>query len=362
MFSFEIQPHTLQFRFEAGTSRGVLKEKQSWFVVLRHSDFPGLEGWGEAGFLPGLSSENLATFESDLNLLGNFLLPQMEEKPRNWRRLSANWLENWNGPWLPSGLFAFETAWLDWVNCGKKLICDPDFHLGNWRVPINGLVWMNPIVTMEEQAREKKEAGFDTIKLKVGALNWTEEFELIKRIRSEMPASEIKIRLDANGAWELKEAFQKLEALAVLEIESIEQPIAVGQIEALADLCRHSPIPIALDEELNGKPYDHQKFNLLEAVEPQFIVLKPSLLGGLGQTNQWISMAEDVGIAWWITSMLESNVGLNAISQLAAQYRTFIPQGLGTGQLYSNNISSPLSILNGEIFSDPDLGWQTNLK
>ena len=342
MFSFEIQPYILKFRFDAGTSRGVLKEKKVWFLILRHSDYPGREGRGEAGILPGLSPENPDTFESDLRKLADFVLPLMETQPRNWQRLSARWLEHWQGPWLPSALFALETAWLDWVNGGKELICDAEFHSGFGSVPINGLVWMNHRSEMEKQAREKRHAGFDTIKFKVGALHWQEELEMLRQIREEMP--EMNIRLDANGAWKPEEAMKKLEQLAALNIESIEQPIAPGQTDAMARICGESPIPVALDEELIGSPFDHQKFSLLESINPQFIVLKPGLLGGLGQCHQWITLAEDMGCGWWITSMLESNVGLNAIAQLAAHYRPLLPQGLGTGQLFENNFPSTLGL------------------
>lgn len=351
MFSLEIQPYILKFRFDAGTSRGVLKEKKVWFLILRHSDFPGREGRGEAGILPGLSPENLETFESDLRMMADFILPQMEMKPRSWQRLSARWLESWHGPWLPSALFALETAWLDWVNGGKELICDADFYTGISSVPINGLVWMNHRKEMERQAREKRDAGFDTIKFKVGALDWQEELEMLQQIREEMP--EMNIRLDANGAWNPEEAMKKLEQLRSINIESIEQPIAPGQTEAMARICAESPIPVALDEELIGRPYDHQKFNLLEAVNPPFIVLKPGLLGGLGQCHQWINMAEDMGCGWWITSMLESNIGLNAIAQLAAHYRPLLPQGLGTGQLFENNIPSALELKGSQISRRP---------
>lgn len=355
MFSFEIRPHILKFRFDAGTSRGVLREKKTWFFILRHADFPGREGWGEAGLLPGLSPEIPETFEQDFRRLAELMLPEMELVPRNWQRLTARWMENWPGPWLPSALFAIETAWLDWVNGGQRLICDADFHAGLSTVPINGLVWMSRRMEMEAQAREKREAGFDTIKFKVGALDWQEELDMLQQIRMEMP--EVGIRLDANGAWKPGEALQKLEKLAALSIQSIEQPIAPGQAKAMTELCLSSPIPIALDEELIGKPFDHQKYSLLEQIQPSFIVLKPALLGGLGQTHQWISMAEDLGIGWWITSMLESNVGLNAIAQLAAHYKLLMPQGLGTGQLYENNIGSPLELNGMQMRSNPQKAW-----
>jgi O-succinylbenzoate synthase len=357
VFSFEIVPYILKFSFPAGTSRGVLREKKTWFLRLSHSDFPGRVGWGECGLLPGLSPENPDTFETDLQELGTFLLPKLETQPRLWENLTPRWMEDWNGKWLPAAWFGWETAWLDWVNGGNQIVCDPVFAAGAWKVPINGLVWMNPRQTMESQAAEKRKEGYETIKFKVGALDWEQELGMLRKVRSEMPSSEIRIRLDANGAWKPEEAVLKLNQLADLDIESIEQPIAPGQLKELAQICRTSPIPIALDEELIGHPLDHQKFTLLETVEPQFIVLKPSLLGGLGQTHQWIKMAEDMGIGWWITSMLESNVGLNAIAQLAAQYHPVLPQGLGTGKIYDNNLASPLLVSEGHLLWDTKNRW-----
>jgi o-succinylbenzoate synthase len=357
MFSFEIIPYTLIFNFEAGTSRGILTEKKTWFIRLTHSDFPDREGWGECGPLPGLSPENLSSFEKDLSELSSWLLPRLNMEHRIWENLSPRWMEEWKGPWLPSAWFGWETAWLDWVNGGQKIICDPLFYAGQWKTPINGLVWMNPRQTMEAQAQEKRAEGFDTIKFKVGALDWQQELDMLREIRSKMPSSEIRIRLDANSAWKPDEALNKLEELSVLDIESIEQPIAPGQETAMKELCLSSPIPIALDEELMNKPLDRQKFSLLEMVEPPFIVLKPTLIGGMGQCNQWIKMAEEMGIGWWITSMLESNIGLNAVSQLASQYHPLIPQGLGTGKIYRNNPPSPLTVADGFIFSDPSKSW-----
>jgi len=269
-------------------------------------------------------------------------------------------MEGWYGKWLPTAWFGLETAWLDWVNGGKQLICDPTFWAGQWKIPINGLVWMNPIGTMEQQAREKVETGFDTIKLKIGALDWDSELAMIEKIRLEMPKG-TQIRLDANGAWKPQEVEKKLSQLISLGIESIEQPIAPGQFDEMKSICKNSEIPIALDEELINCPLDRQKFSLLEWIEPQYIVIKPSLIGGLGQSHQWIKMAEDMGIGWWITSMLESNIGLNAIAQLAAQYRPGMPQGLGTGKIFSNNISSPLQVENGELFYNQNRSWDFSI-
>lgn len=358
MFHYQIIPYTLHFQFDAGTSRGVLREKKTWFIRLWNTEFPQKEGWGECGPLAGLSPENPDDFENELVRFSQFVLPLLKTTPGGWEKLSTRWLDTWDGPWLPSAIFGWETAWLDWVNGGQRLICDPLFCAGQWKVPINGLVWMSTIEAMERQAIEKRNQGFDTIKLKVGALNWNEELAMIERLRQEMPASEITLRLDANGAWKPAEALRKLQQLANLGIHSVEQPIAPGQPEAMAALCQESPVAIALDEELISKPFDHEKFALLEKIQPAYIVVKPTLVGGLGQTHQWIQMAEDLCIDWWITSMLESNIGLNAVSQLAAQYHPVLPQGLGTGQLYSNNIASPLQVTKGQIFYNQAVAWE----
>jgi o-succinylbenzoate synthase len=349
LFLYEIIPATLKFAFPAGTSRGILTEKPTWFLKLWDDASPDCIGWGEAGLLQGLSPENQETFFDELTQFLETVLPHLDTKPRAWENLSSRWMESTNAPWLPSAFFALETAWLDWVNGGKRLICAPEFHAGLWSVPLNGLVWMNPRATMEQQARQKVGEGFETLKLKVGALDWHQELDMLAALRSEFPAKTLSLRLDANGAWTPTEAQAKLGQLAEFDVEFIEQPISPGQERALAELCQVSPIPIALDEELIGKPLDHQKFSLLEVVQPQAIVLKPTLLGGLGQTHQWVKMAEDQGILWWITSMLESNLGLNSIAQLAAQYRPVLPQGLGTGKIYTNNIPSPLQVIQGEM-------------
>jgi len=357
MFLYQIVPHTLQFKSPAGTSRGIFKEKKTWFIKLWHSQFPDRMGWGECGPLPGLSPENEAGFESDLEAFSAFVIPHLQTQYSAWEKLAATWMEHWQGPWLPAAIFGWETAWLDWVNGGQKLICDPLFHSGQWQVPINGLVWMDAIPAMETEAFQKQLMGYDTIKLKVGALNWEDELNLITRLRAVMPESEITLRLDANGAWQPKEALFKLEELASLGIHSVEQPIKPGLPRDMASLCRESPVPIALDEELIGKPMDFEKFSTLETIDPQYIVIKPTLVGGLSQSHQWIQMAEDLGIGWWITSMLESNIGLNAVSQLAASYRPTAPQGLGTGQLYLNNIGSPLVIDSGLLSYNQVLSW-----
>lgn len=358
MFSYQIIPYTLNFRFEAKTSRGSMMTKKTWFIKLTHADFPNRVGWGECGPLKGLSPETETVLEENMHLFSDFVVSRISSSPAQWDKISTKWLNEWTGPWLPSLVFAWECAFLDWQNGGRQLICDPLFHGGQWSVPINGLVWMNERKTMFDQAMEKADHGFSTIKIKVGALDWKEELGLLRDLRQELSSDKFIIRLDANGAWTHAEAISKLEELYPFDIHSIEQPIAPGQLNELAELCQRSPIPIALDEELIGKPFDDQKFELLEQVQPPHLVLKPTLLGGLGQTDQWIKMAEDLGIDWWITSMLESNIGLNAVSQLAAQYRPVLPQGLGTGGLYENNIQSPLKIQDGMLSWNPKKSWE----
>jgi O-succinylbenzoate synthase len=358
LFSYQIIPRSFDFCFDARTSRGPMKQKISWFILLSHSAFPERVGIGECGPLPGLSPENPESFPKDLHVFSDFVLSKLSDKAVAWERLSSIWMQDWAGPWLPSAVFGWETAWLDWLNGGKRLICDSFFWSGQWAVPINGLVWMNSFETMLAEARKKIQSGFDTIKIKVGSLEWEEELRLIRTLRSEFPPDKITLRLDANGAWTPEEALLKLQELATFSIHSVEQPIPPGNPLAMARLCSQSPVPIALDEELIGQMYDHLKFSLLEQIQPQYIVLKPTLLGGLGQTHQWIKMAEESGIQWWITSMLESNIGLNAVSQLAALYHPILPQGLGTGALYSNNFESPLELTGAEIRSMPMRSWK----
>lgn len=357
MFHCEVIPYSLHFRFQAKTSRGVMREKKTWFVKLWNDQDTNRIGWGECGPLSGLSVDFGKEMESEIQRMFQLLRPYLNSESASWKSLSSRWMDKIKLPWFPSVLFALETAWLDWFNGGRRLICDPLFFQGQWQVPINGLVWMNVREAMFQQAMEKAKDGFTTIKLKVGALDWQQELDLIQDIRTELPASEYTIRLDANGAWNPKEALSKLEALHRFDIHSVEQPIRENQPKEMAEICSQSPIPIALDEELINKPFDHQKFTLLEEVQPQYLVLKPTLVGGLGQTDQWIRMAEDLGINWWITSMLESNVGLNAIAQLTAQYRPVLPQGLGTGGLYVNNLTSPLHVNNGMLRYNPLLDW-----
>ena len=346
--------HTLHFRFEAGTSRGVLTKRDSYFVRLSDADNPGITGYGECAPLPGLSLDDRPDFARQLgDTCAEFNSSDLE-------------LFTWNIPIilnqlisqeLPSVLFGFETAMLDYLHGGKRLIRDEEFMTGNRSVPVNGLVWMGSPAFMQQQIEEKLRAGYTTLKLKIGAVDFEQELALLASIRERFSADQITLRVDANGAFSPGQAMQKLEQLATFNLHSIEQPIRAGQSDALAELCRHSPVPIALDEELIGTMEYVEKFRLLKRIQPQYIILKPSLLGGLYHCDAWIESASRLGIGWWVTSALESNIGLNAIAQYAAQFKNPMPQGLGTGQLYDNNFDSPLIVERGQLRYDPATPW-----
>lgn len=329
--------HTLKFKFLAGTSRGSLKEKTSYFLKLWSKEEPEVFGLGEAGPLFGLSAE-FDTLEDEIAKLVS-IINKEEQIPD---KLSS------------SLLFALETAELGLKNQSFEKIYLNDFQKGNAKIPINGLIWMGDATFMRKQIAEKLEKGFTTIKLKIGAIDFETEYEIIKELRAQFASKDLTIRVDANGAFNIKKAKEVLKLLREQEVHSIEQPIAAGQWEEMAALCENTPTPIALDEELIGQKAETK---LLETIKPQYIILKPGLHGGLASTKEWIELAQNNGIAWWITSALESNVGLNAICQFTTQYKDLLPQGLGTGQLYHNNIPSPLYIEAGYISSSGQEFW-----
>ena len=247
-------------------------------------------------------------------------------------------------------------AWQDLAMGGKRKFYDNYFTQGN-PIPINGLIWMGKVDFMRQQIIAKLENGFTCLKLKIGAIDFATELELLASIRQEFSADEIEIRVDANGAFTPETALEKLQRLAEYDLHSIEQPIKQGQWEQMALLCEHSPIPIALDEELIGINQTKEKQELLDVIRPQYIILKPSLVGGFRASQEWIAEAEKRNLPWWITSALESNIGLNAIAQFTANTNNNLPQGLGTGQLYTNNIPSPLEVEAGQIYYRHDLTW-----
>ena len=335
--------HILQFRFPAGTSRGVLHEKSTSYLILEQN---GSVGIGECSTIPGLSIDPEDSYYSKLDEVCRLLNEGVSADTINLQT-------------YPSIAFGLETALLDLKANGSKLLFPSEFTTGKIGIPINGLVWMGDKTFMQQQIGEKIKAGYHCIKLKVGALDFETELEIIQNIRREFSAAEIEIRLDANGGFLPEEALQKLKQLAAFQIHSIEQPIRQGQLEAMAQLCKQSPIPIVLDEELIGVQ-NIDKEQLIEQIKPAYIILKPSLLGGFGQSEEWITLAEKHNVKWWITSALESNIGLNAIAQWTFTLNSALPQGLGTGQLYHNNIPSPLEIREAKLFYNTDKKWEMN--
>ncbi|MFO8148053.1 MAG: o-succinylbenzoate synthase [Bacteroidota bacterium] len=339
------QQYFLNFKRPSGTSRGVLTTKETWFIILEHE---GKTGFGECGLLRSLSIDDRPDYEEKLKwVCENIALgPEML-----WSEL----LE------FPSIQFGVEMAFKSLEAKDKFILFPSEFTRGNAAIPINGLVWMGDKAFMKAQISEKIKAGFSCIKLKIGAIDFQTELDLLKYIRTEFSSNEIELRVDANGAFSFQEAMEKLKKLSEYEIHSIEQPIKQGQWEQMADLCSKTPIPIALDEELIGVTNFNKKQELLEIIKPQFAIFKPSLIGGFKGTQEWVDLVEKSEIGWWATSALESNVGLNAISQWIFTKKSSLPQGLGTGGLYTNNFKSPLVVKNGEIKYDPEISWNFKL-
>ena len=327
---------TLNFKRPSGTSRGVLTQKDSWILSLHEKKTPKTVGSGEASIIKSLSPEWNNQYESKLNEVAENINLYIH----NLGLLNS----------FPSIKFAIECALLDLKNGGQNLLYPTVFNDPNPKIEINGLIWMGTEDYMISQIKEKIKAGFSCIKMKIGAIDFEKEIKILKAIRNQFDAKEIELRVDANGAFLFEEALEKLKRLAELDLHSIEQPIKQGQPNQMADLCAHSPIPIALDEELIGVIEHKDKSTLLETIQPQFIILKPSLIGGLSGTDEWIQIAEKMGIKWWITSALESNIGLNAIAQYTYTKKNALPQGLGTGSLYTNNIAPFLKVTTGHLY------------
>lgn len=337
--------YILNFKRPAGTSRGVMLEKETFFIFIERD---GKKGVGECGLLRGLSADDRPDYERKLQWvcdnigLGRDIL---------WEQLRE----------FPSIQFGLETAF-ESLNAQDPFIIFPsEFTEGSKSIPINGLVWMGDTEFMKEQISQKIEAGFTCIKLKIGALNFDEELQILRQIRSNFSSQEIEIRVDANGAFSPDSALYKLKQLSEFQLHSIEQPIAKNQPDIMSALCKSTPIPIALDEELIGVFSIEEKDALLHKIRPQYIILKPSFVGGFRGSLEWIELADKYNVGWWVTSALESNVGLNAIAQWTFLQNNPIPQGLGTGGLYTNNFDSPLDIESGRLFYNNGLAWDFNL-
>ena len=332
--------YTLNFKQASGTSRGVYTTRDSWFIFLTDGTTTGI---GECAPLPDLSLESPKKMSSKLlqvcEQIDYFI--HSPEELREW----------------PSIQFGIETALLDLKNGGKQELFPSAFTRGEQGIPINGLIWMGTPEFMRQQIRAKLEAGFRCIKMKIGALDFETELGLLKAIRSEFSPQQITLRVDANGAWSMKTALENLKRLSDLQIHSIEQPIEAGRWAEMAELCQKSPVAVGLDEELIGISSRKEMQKLMETIRPAYLILKPSLHGGFAGCEKWMAEADKTGADWWITSALESNIGLNAIAQWTFQLNAKAEQGLGTGQLYTNNFDSPLEISGDQLWFRPDKKW-----
>ena len=343
---------TFNFSFKARTSRGSMTQKDSWFLKVWDNSNPDVFGIGEAGPLPGLSPEKPETVEEELTglvkRLKGITLRDLQSASDIFEILKRESLSS-------SVMFAAETALLDLSGGGKREIFKNDFLSGK-PIPINGLVWMGGLDDMLQQVSIKLYEGFTCIKVKVGGLNFEKELDILQFIRRKYFRDQVTIRLDANGSFKDDDAFYKLMDCSRFDIQSIEQPVKVGS-PLLPQLCKTSPIPIALDEELIGIRTREAKVALLDRVNPPFIILKPSLHGGLHGCEEWITLADERKVGWWMTSALESNIGLNCIAQFTANHPLDMHQGLGTGMIYSDNVKSPLAVKKGALVFDSQENW-----
>ncbi|MFD1015085.1 o-succinylbenzoate synthase [Winogradskyella rapida] len=345
MIKATYKKYILNFNRPSGTSRGVMTEKETWFITLEEGDRSSV---GECGILRGLSIDDQPYYEEKLQWACKHINLGLEAL---LAELSA----------YPSIQFGLETAFKSLKSPKPFELFPSAFTDGSAAIPINGLVWMGSEAFMRSQIKDKIEAGFSCIKLKIGAIDFDTELAILKSIRQEFSVDDIELRVDANGAFAPDEALEKLKQLSEYQLHSIEQPIQPGQLEAMAKLCEATPLPIALDEELIGVFANSDKEKVLDVIQPQYIILKPSLVGGFKGSEAWIALAESQNIDWWITSALESNVGLNAIAQWTYSLQNPRPQGLGTGSLFSNNFPSPLRVNNGTLHYDLKYNWKFNL-
>jgi len=334
--------YILDFRFQAKTSREVMSRKATYFIKVFDDSSPERYGIGECALFRGLSCDDRPDYEAVL-----------AETCKSINNLDIDRLRDY-----PSILFGVETALLDLKNGGEHKPFPSAWSQGETEIPINGLVWMGSIDEMQRRIEEKLSSGFRCLKFKIGGADFNRELELLKNVRSRYSADKLEIRLDANGAFSPDNALSRLDHLSKLQIHSLEQPIKAGMISNMERICKESPIPIALDEELIGHNFPEDKYELLSRIKPAYIILKPALCGGFSGAMEWISIAKLLSIGWWATSALESNIGLNAIAQWVSTLNTSMPQGLGTGALYYNNIASPLEQIRDVLIYKPSSHWK----
>jgi o-succinylbenzoate synthase len=322
-----------------------MTEKETWFLVLEND---GKTGIGECGILRGLSIDDRPDYEEKLQwTCVNIHLG----KDQLWEALIE----------FPSIQFGVEMAFQSLQSDSPFLLFPSEFTEGVKSIQINGLVWMGEAAFMKQQIEEKLAEGFACVKLKIGAIDFDQELDLLRYIRQHFTPEQVEIRVDANGAFELNKALDKITQLSEFKLHSIEQPIQKNNTDRMAALCKMTPLPIALDEELIGVLLLEEKEQLLLKIKPQYIILKPSFIGGFRGTKEWILLAEKLQIKWWITSALESNIGLNAIAQWTFLQNNSLPQGLGTGALYTNNFDCPLEVSQGQLWYKKDMDWNFNL-
>ncbi len=334
--------YILNFKRPSGTSRGVMTEKETWFIIIEKD---GKKGIGECGILRGLSIDDRPDYENKLRwTCENIHLGE-----------DQLWLELIE---FPSIQFGVEMAFQSIASESPFLLFPSEFTDGTKSIQINGLVWMGEEAFMKEQIEEKLAQGFNCIKLKIGAIDFGKELQLLGFIRDNFSPKQVEIRVDANGAFDSNEALDKITQLSEFKLHSIEQPIQKNNTDRMAELCKNTLLPIALDEELIGVFTYEEKERLLQKIMPQYIILKPSFIGGFRGTQQWISLAEKYEIGWWITSALESNIGLNAIAQWTFLHNNSMPQGLGTGALYTNNFDCPLVVSEGQLWYEKAMDWK----
>jgi len=337
MYKANYKKYVLKLKQPSATSRGILTEKVTYFIKIWEEKNPYIVGIGECCVLKGLSIDDV----------GNYV-DILEDICKNINDYALYFHERL--VYFPSISFGIETAFQDLKNEGKRILFPSAFTQGEQGILINGLIWMGDIGYMKQQLKTKIEEGFRCIKIKIGAIEFEEELKLLSGLRTQYSEGDLEIRLDANGAFANTDALKKLEKLSKFKIHSIEQPIKQGDWVQMAKLCKKTPIPIALDEELVGTQSYEEKEKLVSHILPQYLIFKPSLLGGFKHTEEWIAIANKYNVKWWITSALESNIGLNAIAQWTYTLNSKLPQGLGTGQLYTNNIFSPLTVENAKLW------------
>jgi len=344
MLKADFKKHIFQFKQPGGTSRGVLHVKSSWYIKVWDEMNPVCYGIGECSVLPGLSPDD----RPDLEVKLQEVCKEIEHYASHASDLLADW---------PAIRFAVECALLDLRNGGQKTVFPSAFTKGVGSIAINGLIWMGEPEYMLEQIELKLARGFSCLKMKIGAIDFEQELRILTGIRKRFSCDQLELRVDANGAFQLDECLEKLERLSQCQIHSIEQPIKAGQWEAMASLCKRTPLPIVLDEELIGIVDRAEKKEMLKQIQPQYIILKPSLIGGFQASEEWIELAEGNNIGWWITSALEGNIGLSAIAQWTFVKNNPLPQGLGTGQVFINNIDSPLWLEGEQLRYNPAAEW-----